>query len=715
MPTVTTLDNMSETRLVKIENILENQIPSFISQESPLFREFLTQYYISQEHSTGVLDLISNLDSFKNIETYTKDVFYTNNPDNKCYLTETLYPFSDTIDVNSTKGFPDKYGLLKINNEIITYKSKTETRFEECSRGFSGITDITDVPSTASLVFSVSTDETHSTKSIVENLNLIFYLKLFEKFKSHYLPDFEKREFSPNVNLELFLSRARDFYSSKGSDISYKILFELLYNDNITVFKPQEYIIRPSLNNQLVTKNILVELIQNNIEPGALTDLIGLTLYQDISENVTASASIHNIEYRPIDDLDLFEISLDSESFVYDFVSTKKTVITEKVDSGFFVDSSVGFPESGELYAKIKSNESNGSNEYALLKYGKKSINKFSDITEIDDITLDLIKSGDELIENKLARVFLDDENTLEFRILNTIQSFDYENTNTAKVNDVINVSSFGKNFSNFIEYNSWLYNYPTYHYVKTYDAGTITFYNAIKFKINEELDVISSTGEITKTRVSQIIDLNRIKVNNSLLVDVQLIRKNITKSELNNLESAYVQNVYHDTDRDSVVVAASGLPSYVNEINLNLFKFKLVGIGDLFSTNDLVNTNQKHKHNLLSGTRVYFNSENSEISSGEYFIKKIDDTTITLYNSIEKLCLSFIDPLSYPAIKLNNNESTKVIGMMTIITYYNITEGFANQLLLKEFTVKNTLKENKIIADNQINNIEDAYNAYKS
>ena len=38
-----------------------------------------------------------------------------------------------------TIGFPDSYGLLKIDNEIITYRDKTDYSFTGCRRGFVGI------------------------------------------------------------------------------------------------------------------------------------------------------------------------------------------------------------------------------------------------------------------------------------------------------------------------------------------------------------------------------------------------------------------------------------------------------------------------------------------------------------------------------------------------------------------------------------------------
>lgn len=702
---------MSEQRLVKIQNVLGNQIPAFLSQESPLFQEFLKQYYISQEHSTGVLDLVSNLNSLKNIETYSKDVFYTSNPNNRCYLTDIAFSFSDTLSVNSTFGFPDKYGLLKIGNEVITYKSKTETSFEECARGFSGVTDITDVPNTASLVFSETDADDHLTNTTVENLNLVFYLKLFEKFKAHYLPDFEGRQISSNVNLELFLSRARDFYSSKGSDISYKILFELLYNDNISLFKPQEYLIRPSLNNNLVTKNILVEIIGNNIEPGNLTDLIGLTLYQDIAEGVTASASIYNVEYRPTDELDLFEISLDSDSFIYEFVSCKKTIVTEKADNGLFVDSTIGFPSSGELYVKLKSNQ---TFDYQLINYEEKSINKFSNI---DSTVLESINPGDELIENKLARVILDDLTTLEFRILNVIQFFDYTNTSTSRSNETINISSFGENFSNSIEFDSWLYNYPTNHRIKSYDSeGVISLYDSVQFKLNEIITLVSNTGTTTETKVIGILNPNTIIVvkNYDSIGNIEYLKKKIIRSDLNQSESAYVQNVYYNPKRDSIVVASSGLPHIGSEIELNKFEFKLVGIEfdnnkecNKFLTYD-IKTDKEINHNLMSGHKVYYESS---FTTGEYYIKKINNTTILLYDSLEKLSLSY----SLSSDKESTHLKEGKIGNIIAIEYKNTNKDFTNQLFLKEFTIKNTLKENKIIADNKINNVEDAYLVFKS
>ena len=54
---------------VKISNILGSQIPDFIQADNPLFKEFLSQYYESEEREYGSTYLSDNISSFKKIST----------------------------------------------------------------------------------------------------------------------------------------------------------------------------------------------------------------------------------------------------------------------------------------------------------------------------------------------------------------------------------------------------------------------------------------------------------------------------------------------------------------------------------------------------------------------------------------------------------------------------------------------------------------------
>ena len=93
-----------ETR-VKVQQIIENQLPEFILSESPKAVDFLKQYYISQEYQSGPVDISENLDQYLKLDNLTPDVV-VGFTELQSQITET----DDTISVNSKKGFPTQYG-----------------------------------------------------------------------------------------------------------------------------------------------------------------------------------------------------------------------------------------------------------------------------------------------------------------------------------------------------------------------------------------------------------------------------------------------------------------------------------------------------------------------------------------------------------------------------------------------------------------------------
>ena len=119
---------------IKVNTIIENQLPDFLLADFPNAVEFFKQYYISQEFQGGASDLISNFDQYIKSDNLVPEV-----------VTGSTSILSDVsiddtvISVPSTKGFPSEYGLLKIDDEIISYTGITSTSFTGCIRGFSGI------------------------------------------------------------------------------------------------------------------------------------------------------------------------------------------------------------------------------------------------------------------------------------------------------------------------------------------------------------------------------------------------------------------------------------------------------------------------------------------------------------------------------------------------------------------------------------------------
>ena len=59
---------------VKVQQIIENQLPEYVLSESPRAVDFLKQYYISQEYQGGNIDISDNLDQYLKLDNLTPDV-----------------------------------------------------------------------------------------------------------------------------------------------------------------------------------------------------------------------------------------------------------------------------------------------------------------------------------------------------------------------------------------------------------------------------------------------------------------------------------------------------------------------------------------------------------------------------------------------------------------------------------------------------------------
>ena len=59
---------------VRVQQIVESQLPDFLRAESPKTIDFLKQYYASQEFQSGPSDLSENLDQYLKFDNLTPDV-----------------------------------------------------------------------------------------------------------------------------------------------------------------------------------------------------------------------------------------------------------------------------------------------------------------------------------------------------------------------------------------------------------------------------------------------------------------------------------------------------------------------------------------------------------------------------------------------------------------------------------------------------------------
>ena len=178
------------TKRVKFSNIVQNQLPGYVQTDYPLVAEFLKSYYQGQEYQGGPVDLVNNIDQYVKIDNLT-------NLTESVGLGATVGIASDAIDIDmqnfptGTLGFPDSYGLLKINDEIITYTGITTFAFTGCVRGFVGVTSYKSTNNPEQLVFETSTAKEHKKGDQIQNLSSLFLAEFLTKTK-HQLTKIEK-------------------------------------------------------------------------------------------------------------------------------------------------------------------------------------------------------------------------------------------------------------------------------------------------------------------------------------------------------------------------------------------------------------------------------------------------------------------------------------------------------------------------------------------
>ena len=630
------------TQRVKISSIIQNQVPEYVKEEYPLAVEFLRQYYTSLEGEGNTYDILQNIDHYVNVDNLVNYETTTNLLINVSY-------FDDTIFVTSTAGFPEKNGLIKINDEIILYKSKTTNSFVNCVRGFSGVTSYSSIQNPEELVFSESDSSEHTANDLVENLNANLLKEFFRKLKTLVAPGFENKDFFSGLNESLFVKQSGDFYRSKGTDTSFKILFGALYGKKVEVIKPKDYLIEPSAAQYRITRDFVVEAIE-----GDPITLVNTTLYQDEGVFKKSSGTITNVEKILRGDKTFYVVSLDFEynrdisvtgTVFGDFNIHPKTKVTNTVstfDTTIDVDSTVGFPTSGDLIFTLD----NGSQ--FLVNYTSKSINQFYGCSGI----LEEIPSGTEAPLDAFAYGFNIDGDQVKVRITGVLSDVNvlspgkyFDKDQTIKINN-LGYSAVDERLNNWFYNCSIIYNVKSIELVDNLDFSyRITLYDVPALNLGDSITLISNDGEklsqilIEQGSVISFNDKNSFIIGGQGELDTNLqyqIRKNILRPNLKNYPSAEIfqtniQNAYYDLNDDSVYVAASSIPSYNQanletkdggiDINVN-FSGSLLNVGPhYFYTGDLVS--------FLS-----YDSNNTTLPNGIYFVKRETETTIRLAKS---------------------------------------------------------------------------------
>ena len=515
---------MAETR-VKIQTILESQLPEYLVEEAPLLVEFLKQYYISQEYQSGPADIIQNIDKYLKLEENSETKEFT-------YLSDDITSYDTEIPASAlgvgglistfTQGFPDEYGLLLIDNEIITYERRSQYAFEGCKRGFSGVKSYRKDSTPDELEFSESSAASHKREALIYNLSAKFLTEFFTKVKRQFIPGLSDRELASGLNQRSFVPNAKDFYESKGTDDSFKILFGALYGERVDVIKPREYLFRPSDAGYRTTKDLVVEALEGNP-----LDLLNNTLYQDAYPEYgieNSYASITDVQKIFEDGKEFYKLSFDAdydkdltlEGTLYgNFVVHPKTRVITSTNSGdtiLDVASTVGFGTTGTLVTKSSSSAD------VSIAYTGRSVTQFYDIVGLTttvssgtDVRLDVFAYGYSGITT---------ENPIKVRIGSVLDEVNIlGNTTLFTDNDTAKIKTLGIS-SETIRRNNWIYNIANSYDVLSFtlrDRSNFTYdielHDDHIFYLGDRIKLTDSTSETENARVVDILGTRRIRL----------------------------------------------------------------------------------------------------------------------------------------------------------------------------------------------------------
>lgn len=704
-----------EKKVVKISDVIQNQIPEFILSENPNFVEFFKQYYISQEFQGSSIDLAENLIEYKNV-----DSFDNTNLIEETTLSSAVEFFDDVIEVESTNGWPNQYGLFKIDDEIITYTGITSTSFTGCIRGFSGTSSLSQENNPEFLTFSQTEASEHTTQSTVQNLSNLFLKEFFRKVKYQFTPGFEELDFASQINPQNFISNVKTFYQTKGTDEAFKILFKVLYAEDVKIIKPDDYCFTSSDDKWRIVESFICELVS-----GDPTKTKGQTLYQDSFPQYSidnANGSIYDVETFIFEGKPFYKLQIFSGysnnlnpkgSIEGTFVATPKTFVVEDTSAGstvLTVDSTVGFGNTGTL-------EIDG----LTVTYTNKTNNQFLNCTGITST----IARKTKIFSDHYVYAYEsgDATNIVKFKLCNVLSKLESSDVLYAYEQDPIQISQLGSTEdSTFLS--SLIYNIPISvscgfavnllttqirnnqqegfaisnglvlckypHYLKTGDVVDMYIENQ-EILVASNLSVsVSSAKEFSVPilTISQSYgDLNNLLGKNILF------RRHVKKSPYLDL-TANIQDSYVDTD--SYYLTSNGFPEYqINPLNfeaaftLNPSNYTSLNASQgnhYFQTGDEVTVSSytassgfKNVIGIQTGISYYVNrSSNSQIN--------LSQSRSDIENSLYITFVEFDQ----------NNVGVGTVSNIILIPNSQYNQSFGSNKLFKKFPKNNLISNTK-------------------
>tara|TARA_B100001996_G_scaffold283582_1_gene223886 strand:- start:2608 stop:3507 length:900 start_codon:yes stop_codon:yes gene_type:complete len=272
----------------RISTLIESQIPEFITTEYELFTKFIQKYYEAQEVQGGPLDVITNIQKYRDIDYYEQNLLTQ-----KDSLTATITDSDTTLVLSDASSFPSKNGYVRVGDEIILYATRTDTELRECIRGVSGNTTLGDLYDNST--FSSTTAAPHNSGETVYNVSNLFLYAFVKSFENQYLGSFPEKYLKGEVDKRTLIKNIQKFYKAKGTDSSIQFIFNTIVAKDVDnkpeVYKPRDFTYKASNADWINVYALKCKVVTGNPK-----DLIGKSIVQTATEEYGyASATVDNV------------------------------------------------------------------------------------------------------------------------------------------------------------------------------------------------------------------------------------------------------------------------------------------------------------------------------------------------------------------------------------------------------------------------------------
>lgn len=215
--------------------------------------------------------------------------------------------------------------------------------------------------------------------STVEEFVDIFFRKYFSGLSSNVLCD--KR---------LLLKHAMDFSGSKGTEAAYKLLFKILYDEDVEMYYPGDYLFNTSDGDWRSRKIMKVESQESDV---STNKIIGYTI-KGVNSNSTAI--IENVESYAVSGKRVIDLSITDQNGKFD-LSEPVIIYTGTPGTNYYLEyrntNIVNIPK----IEKIINGGSGFLEDYSFLVYNPDypDDNNYLSIIKVDRIGTDIIHSID--------------------------------------------------------------------------------------------------------------------------------------------------------------------------------------------------------------------------------------------------------------------------------------------------------------------------------